>query len=227
MTDLSLLSLFWNAGPIVKLVMLLLFLASIFSWSIILGRTALLAQARKACAAFEKNFWSGIELSNFYQQLHTQKTKLNGLEAIFFAGFKEYLVQSEAKVELETMLHATERQMRIQYAKQLSVLEDKLSLLATIQSTSPYVGLFGTVWGIMHSFKQLGSVQQATLAMVAPGISEALVATAMGLIAAIPAGIAYNRYLQQTDHLGEQYNIFIEQLLGLFTRKAVVGAQSA
>lgn len=218
--DMSMLSLLLNASFLVKLVMLLLLAASIFSWMIIFQRGKFLSNSKTAADDFENTFWSGVDLNKLYVKLSSRERSLFGLDAIFVAGFKEYLrLKKQNITHPETGLEVIQRAMRISLVNEESNLENNLSFLATIQSMSPYIGLFGTVWGIMHSFRQLGAVQQATLAMVAPGISEALIATAMGLIAAIPAGIAYNRYINRVDGLSLKYRMFVEEFVGIMQRR--------
>jgi biopolymer transport protein TolQ len=224
--DMSLLSLVLNASFMVKLVMLLLIVASIISWAIIFQRGKYLSDCKSASDDFESTFWSGVDLTKLYSKLATKEKSLYGLDAIFTSGFKEYVrLKKQHMNNPEIYLEVIQRAMRISLAEEESRLETNLSFLATIQSMSPYIGLFGTVWGIMHSFRQLGAVQQATLAMVAPGISEALIATAMGLIAAIPAGIAYNRYINRVDGLSLKYRMFVEEFLGIMQRR-LAGASS-
>lgn len=218
-TDMSILSLFTNASLLVQIVMLLLVAASVFSWTIILQRAKFLRTCKAAMENFEHNFWSGIDLTKLYNKLSGHK-KIFGLDAIFVAGFREFVrLKKQNLHNPELYVENVQRAMRISVANEESRLENNLSYLATIQSMSPYIGLFGTVWGIMNSFRQLGAVQQATLSMVAPGISEALIATAMGLIAAIPAGIAYNRYITQVDHLSLKYRMFMEEFIAIMQRR--------
>jgi biopolymer transport protein TolQ len=226
--DMSLLSLFTGASLLVQFVMLLLVIASVFSWNIILQRGKFLRSCKSATNDFESNFWSGIDLNKLYNKLSGHQKKLIGLDAIFVAGFREYIRLKKQSVQpLESYVECVQRAMRISLAAEESRLEQNLSFLATIQSMSPYVGLFGTVWGIMNSFRQLGVVQQATLSMVAPGISEALIATAMGLIAAIPAGIAYNRYIMQVDDLSLKYRMFAEEFISIMQRRVVSSPAAA
>lgn len=217
---MSILSLFTNAGLLVQLVMFLLLVSSVFSWTIILQRAKLLRTCRMSVENFEHNFWSGIDLTKLYNKLSAQQKKIFGLEAIFVAGFREFVrLKKQNFNSANIYIENVQRVMRISIANEESRLEHNLSYLATIQSMSPYIGLFGTVWGIMNAFRQLGAVQQATLAMVAPGISEALIATAMGLIAAIPAGIAYNRYVNQVDVLSLKYRMFTEEFIAIMQRR--------
>lgn len=220
-TDQSIFGYFINAGPVVKLVMLLLLGASIISWTVIFQRRLVLKQARTALQEFEAEFWSGIDLGKLYTQISNAKASIHGLKVIFFSGFKEFArLRQQPHIQAEAIIEGVQRGMRIAYSKEADRLEQHLSFLATVGSTSPYVGLFGTVWGIMTSFQALtGATQQATIAMVAPGIAEALVATAMGLFAAIPAVIAYNRYSNQVERLLNQYETFQEELSSILYRK--------
>lgn len=218
--DMSLLSLFTNASALVQGVMILLIIASVFSWSIILQRARVLYSCKSAADSFEHNFWSGADLTKLYNKLSAQHKKNAGLDAIFVAGFREFvLLKKQNLLKSDLYVENMERAMRISVHQEEAKLEKTLGYLATIQSMSPYVGLFGTVWGIMNSFRQLGAVQQATLSMVAPGISEALIATAMGLIAAIPAGIAYNKYIGQVDDLSLRYRMFMEEFISVVKRR--------
>ncbi len=219
-TDMSLLSLFTNASLLVQFVMFVLLLASVFSWTVILQRWQFLRISQSATNAFEHNFWSGIDLTKLYNKLSGQHKKIFGLDAIFVAGFREFVrLKKQNLQDPNAYVENVQRAMRISVVQEEARLERNLSYLATIQSMSPYIGLFGTVWGIMNSFRQLGMVQQATLSMVAPGISEALIATAMGLIAAIPAGIAYNRYISQIDSLSMKYRMFMEEFISIMQRR--------
>ena len=193
-SDLSLLNLILHASLVVQLVLLVLVLASVTSWTMILDRGRVLGKARKLANAFEERFWSGGDLSALYKDLSADDKGNHGLAAIFRAGFKEYVRMRKVEGnDTMAVLQGAERSMRVALSREMDRLEANLAFLATVGSTSPYVGLFGTVWGIMHAFHALGNVDQATLALVAPGISEALVATAIGLLAAIPAVIAYTR----------------------------------
>lgn len=207
-SDASVWSFIADAGPVVKAVMLLLACVSIISWGIIFQRATLLKRARLSLAQFENKFWSGVDLNELYNGLNQQKRELTGLESLFFAGFKEFLRLRQRGLHFDAVLEGTQRAMRVSHARECDKLENQLAFLATVGSTSPYVGLFGTVWGIMTSFQALGHASQLTISMVAPGISEALIATAMGLFAAIPAVIAYNRYANIVDRLSNQYHTF-------------------
>ncbi|MBA2653915.1 MAG: protein TolQ [Gammaproteobacteria bacterium] len=220
-TDPSLWSFIANAGPVVKVVMLLLASASIVSWGIIFQRSMLLKKARSGLNEFENQFWSGADLSQLFNGLEGRKQELTGLESIFFSGFNEFLRLRQRGLHFDAVMEGAQRAMRVAHAREHDKLENQLSFLATVGSTSPYVGLFGTVWGIMTSFQALGQVSQATISMVAPGISEALIATAMGLFAAIPAVIAYNRYASVVDRLSNQYHTFLEELTSILHRQGV------
>jgi biopolymer transport protein TolQ len=220
-TELSIWALFANASMLVKGVMILLLMASVVSWSFIIQRSMVLRKARGALAEFENRFWSGADLSKLYEQLTTKREELNGITHIFQTGFKEFIrLRKQTGIDPAAVMQGTERAMRVAYAREADQLETHLTFFATVGSMSPYIGLFGTVWGIMHSFIALGAVQQATLPMVAPGIAEALVATAMGLVAAIPAGIAYNYYSQSVDDLRNQYATFQEEFTSILHRQA-------
>lgn len=218
----SLWSFIANAGPVVKIVMMLLFAASLWSWTIIFQRFFFLKDAEFAVKKFEKKFWSGSDLNNFFVELSSRHSNLHGLEHIFHAGFSEYFrLKKTSSAKADDIIEGAQRAMRIALAREIAYLEQHLSFLATVGSTSPYVGLFGTVWGIMTSFRALGGVQQATMAMVAPGISEALIATAMGLFAAIPAVISYNRYASQVEKLSNTYDTFREEFSRILHRQVI------
>lgn len=214
MSEPSLWSFISNASPVVKFVMLILLLASITSWTIILQRVMYFKQLRKAARLFEDYFWSGTNLSKLYDESSNQSNAF-GLERIFLAGFKDF-----QRNRASTGLDSTQRAMRVATTQETTRLEKHLGFLATVGSTSPYVGLFGTVWGIMSAFRALGVANQATIAMVAPGIAEALIATAIGLFAAIPAVIAYNRLSNSADHIATTYETFQEELTTLFDHHA-------
>ncbi|MEY3182022.1 MAG: protein TolQ [Pseudomonadota bacterium] len=222
--DQSLLSLFTQASLLVKLVMLLLLSASVVSWMIIFQRRRVFSLANHANRHFEDQFWSGGDLSRLYQRLarHTasEHKEEPGTQQLFLAGFREYLrLVKQPGMASAAVMEGVQRAMRIAYAREMDRLEKHLTWLATIGSVSPYVGLFGTVWGIMNAFRALGVVQQATLSMVAPGISEALVATAMGLFAAIPAVVAYNRYASLVQKSANQYATFVDELTSVLHRQ--------
>jgi biopolymer transport protein TolQ len=220
-SELSILDLVLHASLVVQLVLLVLVLASIVSWTMIFDRAWTLKRAHRAAEAFEQRFWSGGDLSALYRDLGQEDKSLPGLAGIFRGGFKEYVRLRKGDDSGDTMavIQGAERSMRVVLSREMDRLETHLPFLATVGSTSPYVGLFGTVWGIMHSFHALGNVQQATLALVAPGISEALVATAIGLFAAIPAVIAYNRFSTQVERLNNRYEEFMQEFSTLLQRQ--------
>ncbi|WP_455218158.1 protein TolQ, partial [Kaarinaea lacus] len=200
--DLSILSLITNASVLVQLVMLILLIASLMSWNIIFQKRKQLAVARVRADEFEDRFWSGGDLSSLYTQVKSGHHGDSGMSMIFEAGFKEFArLRKQEGIDPKAILEGSQRAMRVALARETDKLELHLSFLATVGSTSPYVGLFGTVWGIMNAFRALGNVKQATISMVAPGIAEALVATAMGLFAAIPAVIGYNRFNTELERL--------------------------
>lgn len=220
-TDLSLLQLVLEASPIVQAVLALLLGASVVSWAIMLRKRAELRRARIEADRFEEVFWSGGDLSAMFRAIDQGRRLTKGMESIFESGFREFSRMRQAgNVGSEQLIEGSRRGMRVALLKESDRLEQGLSTLATIGSTSPYVGLFGTVWGIMSAFQGLGNVQQATLAMVAPGIAEALVATAMGLFAAIPAVVAYNRYADRVSRVELRYDTFVEELSTILQRHA-------
>jgi biopolymer transport protein TolQ len=220
-TDLSIIHLFLGASPIVQLVMLALLAVSLLSWFVIFHRGKVLRLARRDADAFEQRFWSGTELGSLFKEVSRDDYAASGMERIFEAGFREFarLRRKEGGTGQAT-IEGAQRAMRVALMREHDHLEHHLSFLATVGSTSPYVGLFGTVWGIMNAFRALGNVQQATIAMVAPGIAEALVATAMGLFAAIPAVIAYNRFANDAERLGNRYENFLEEFAAVLQRQA-------
>jgi len=222
--DMSLWSLIANASFVVQMVMLMLFLASVVSWGMIVQRALLLRRAHSQFLDFEGTFWSGIDLSQLYRdgsQRLEQNGRLEGVENLFRAGFKEFTrLRQQSGIDSDAIMEGAQRAMRVALSREEENLERHLPFLATVGSTSPYVGLFGTVWGIMHSFRGLANVHQATLATVAPGISEALIATAMGLFAAIPAVIAYNRFSARVDTLLSNYETFSEEFSSILHRQA-------
>jgi len=218
--DHSILSLILEASIVVQVVMGLLLLVSLISWTIILIKSSQISKARRSQERFEKRFWSGVSLDKLYDDLSATSAK-SGLEKMFFNGFHEFLKarHSSGAVQVPAVIGA-QRAMRVAESRELEKLEGNLSFLATVGSTSPYVGLFGTVWGIMNSFLSLGQMQQASLAVVAPGIAEALIATAMGLFAAIPAVIAYNRFSDGVDRVATSYENFREEFTTLLERNS-------
>lgn len=216
--EIDILRLVMNAGPMVKLVMALLLLASVFSWGAILDRSRAMKRAWKQVKRFEKEFWQGGDMAKLFKKTETGDD--GGMGAIFVAGFREFLKSREGhSASNDAILNNSRRAMRVAMNRELDKLESHLPFLATVGSTSPYVGLFGTVWGIMNAFTSLGDVKQASLNMVAPGIAEALVATALGLFAAIPAVIAYNRFTNDVDRLEGRYEDFIEELSNILQRQ--------
>jgi biopolymer transport protein TolQ len=221
--DLSILQLVLDASITVKLVMLILLLASITSWVFIVQRVLYFRAARAELESFEQEFWSGIDLNQLFRQGNSKVDSgdVFGLESIFRAGFKEFSrLRQQLADDPDAVMEGAQRAMRVAVSREQEKMEEHLPFLATVGSTSPYVGLFGTVWGIMTSFQGLASVQQATLQTVAPGISEALVATAMGLFAAIPAVIAYNRFSAWLDFYGNKYDTFAEEFSSILHRQA-------
>jgi len=220
-TDLSILSLITEASVLVQLVMLLLLLISLFSWNVIFQKRRMLSKARVEAEEFEEKFWSGGDLANLYNQVTSGRHGNAGMAIIFEAGFKEFArLRKQEGIDPMAVLEGAQRAMRVALSRETDKLELHLPFLATVGSTSPYIGLFGTVWGIMNSFRALGNVKQATIAMVAPGIAEALIATAMGLFAAIPAVIAYNRFSTELDRLISRYDAFSEEFANILQRQA-------
>ena len=218
-SELSVWYLIANAGVLVQLVMLLLALASIMSWALIFQRLQVFRKARQAQLAFEERFWSGMDLGQLYREVNADPTPFSGMESLFRAGFKEFSRLRQQSRDADAVMEGTQRAMRVAFSREQERLEASLPFLATVGSTSPYIGLFGTVWGIMNSFRGLAQVQQATLATVAPGISEALIATAMGLFAAIPAVIAYNRFSAMSDALLKNYETFADEFSSILHRR--------
>jgi len=218
-TDTSFFSYFLDSSSVIKLVILLLVSASIISWTFIFQRIVLYKNAKIAMIKFEELFWSGADLGKLFTDL-TKQDDLEGMQHIFVAGFKEFVrLRKQSGMTSAMMMEGIQRAMRIARAREMEKLEQHLSFLATVGSTSPYVGLFGTVWGIMTAFHALGNVQQASIAMVAPGISEALITTAMGLFAAIPAVIAYNRFANDVERLLNQYDTFHDEFSNILSRQ--------
>ncbi|MFA7095146.1 MAG: protein TolQ [Gammaproteobacteria bacterium] len=221
-TDLSIMHLVMGASPLVKAVMLLLLAASVVSWTMIFRKWAGLKQAQREADEFEQRFWSGGDLGALYKEISARgRDHVSGMEALFEAGFKEFArLRKQPNVDPMAVVEGAHRAMRAALTRETDELETHLSFLATVGSTSPYIGLFGTVWGIMNAFRSLGNVAQATLGMVAPGIAEALVATAMGLFAAIPAVVAYNRYANDVERLVNRYDTFLEEFSTILQRQA-------
>lgn len=219
--DLSLVELVLNASILVQLVMLILVVASVVSWTMIFNKRVVLKKAKRAAEDFEERFWSVDDLSTLYARVSGRRYQPAGMEKIFEAGFKEFgRLRKQKRIDAAGILEGTQRAMRVGLSREVDDLEIHLSFLATVGSTSPYIGLLGTVWGIMNSFRALGNVNQATISMVAPGIAEALIATAMGLFAAIPAVIAYNRYSNDVERLINRYDTFLEEFSSVLQRHA-------
>jgi biopolymer transport protein TolQ len=218
--NMSIWSLISHASLVVQLVMLSLVAASVISWVMIFQRSTAIRAAKRALDNFEDRFWSGIDLSKLYRQAGSNPDPDSGLEQIFRAGFKEFSrLRQQPGVDPDAVMDGVSRAMRVAISREEEKLETALPFLATVGSTSPYVGLFGTVWGIMNSFLGLAQVQQATLATVAPGIAEALIATAIGLFAAIPAVIAYNRFAARGEMLIGRYYTFADEFQAILHRK--------
>lgn len=221
-TDMSILHLVMDASIPVKLVMLILLAASFVSWSIIFSKRSLISRTKDASDKFESNFWSGGDLQTLYRSATREKGGSVGMASIFESGFREFNRGiSQENVQPDKLVEECRRAMRVSMMREVDRLEQGLATLATIGSTSPYVGLFGTVWGIMNSFIGLAGQHTATLAQVAPGISEALIATAMGLFAAIPAVVAYNRYEDKVVRLETRYDGFLEEFSSILQRHSV------
>ena len=210
-----------NASLPVQVVLALLATASVITWMMIFQRWFALSRAHRQMDQFEKQFWSGVDLRELYGELQQDVDHLDGIEMIFAAGFREYTRLSEqAGVGADAVMQGVQRAMRVARSREEEDLERHLGLLATVGSNAVYVGLFGTVWGVMNSFRSLANMSQVTLASVAPGISEALIATAMGLVAAIPASIGYNRFSARVDVLVKRYDTFAEELTSILYRAA-------
>ncbi|MEH6471951.1 MAG: protein TolQ [Halopseudomonas sp.] len=217
---MSLWSLVVNASLVVQLVMVVLLLASVISWVMIFQRRSYLSASRRTLREFEEKFWSGVDLSALFRDVNANPDPNSALENIFRAGIKEFTrLRQQTDADPEAVMEGVQRAMRVALSREEEKLDTHLPFLATVGSISPYIGLFGTVWGIMNSFRGLANVHQATLASVAPGISEALIATAIGLFAAIPAVIAYNRYSSQVDTLMNGYQTFAEEFSSILHRR--------
>lgn len=226
-SEISFVDLIFEASLLVQLVMLSLLITSIVSWAFIIQRTKALSGAKVEAKKFEDRFWSGADLNRLYQELSARQN-IGGLANVFCAGFKEFVRLSKSSTSVpDAIMEGTHRSMRVTLSREVDNLENHLPFLATAGSISPYVGLFGTVWGIMNSFIALGDQSQATLAMVAPGIAEALIATAMGLFAAIPAVIAYNRFSNQVEKLENSYANFMEEFASILHRQALANSKES
>jgi biopolymer transport protein TolQ len=219
-TNLSVLTLILEASIVVQIVMAILVLVSIMSWTVIFKKSQTIGRAANDSEKFEKNFWSGGDLMALYQQ--AEERKIPGpLARVFESGMREFLKGRQSTLSSgQISIDGARRAMRASFQRELDELESSLPFLASVGSVSPYIGLFGTVWGIMHAFTGLANVQQATLASVAPGIAEALIATALGLFAAIPAVLAYNRYATHVDRLSMRFESFIEEFSNILQRQA-------
>jgi biopolymer transport protein TolQ len=218
--DLEIWTLIVQASLVVKIVMALLLGVSFMSWLFIFRKMFAIRRARSQTDTFEREFWGGNDLSLLYQGAVNNRHSIGSLERIFEAGFREFSkLRGQRGTDPSVMVGGAQRAMRATYQREMDVLESHLSFLASAGSVSPYVGLFGTVWGIMHSFRGLANVQQATLAQVAPGIAEALIATAIGLFAAIPAVVAYNRYSHDIDRLAIRFESFMEEFSNILQRQ--------
>lgn len=218
---MALWSLVTQAGLVVQLVMMSLLLASLISWTIIFRKWFMINAALNEATSFERRFWSGGNINQIYAELTRRDADPTGMAGIFVDGLQEFRrLGQQSGIKTGEILDGVQRAMRVSLTREMDALEHHLPFLATVGSTSPYVGLFGTVWGIMNSFRSLGTVQQATIAHVAPGIAEALIATAMGLLAAIPAVVAYNRYTAKVERLITRYEIFIDEFSSIVQRQA-------
>ena len=215
--DLSIVSLVTQASPVVQLVMAGLMVVSLISWTVIFAKLFGLRRVRNHNEDFEREFWSGKNLNDLYQAIGSSQ-RTAAMERIFASGMREFLKLRERKLDAVAQLDGARRAMRASFHRELDTIESNLSFLGTVGSVSPYIGLFGTVWGIMHAFVGLSNLQQVTLATVAPGIAEALVATAIGLFAAIPAVIAYNRFARDIDRVAIQLETFIEEFSNILQR---------
>ncbi len=219
--SMSLITLIAQASILVQLVMLILLLASVISWTMIFVKRYAIRDALRSADDFEDAFWSGGDMNRLYSEWSGRRREPNGVASIFVAGYREYnRLAGKSGVDRGDMVDGVQRAMRVAMSREVETLETHLPFLATVGSTSPYIGLFGTVWGIMNSFRSLGVAQHATIASVAPGIAEALIATAMGLFAAIPAVIAYNRYSNHVERLISRYEVFSEEFLSIVNRQS-------
>jgi biopolymer transport protein TolQ len=216
--DLSVWTMALDASPVVQAVLVILMLASIASWAVILQKRGVISRSRKSADQFEATFWAGGDLGTLYRSIEAKGREVAGLESIFASGFKEFSRLRQQSIPADQLLDGSRRAMRGAQLREVDRLEHSLAMLATVGSTSPYVGLFGTVWGIMSAFHNLGNAQQATLAAVAPGIAEALIATAIGLFAAIPAVVAYNRFADQVSRLELRFDAFMEEFSSVLQR---------
>ncbi|MBI3562499.1 MAG: protein TolQ [Gammaproteobacteria bacterium] len=220
-TDQQVINLILSASLIVKIVIGMLIAVSLYSWTIIFLKRSIFSNARKQAEQFERRFWSGIELGELYRKVSERRDRLRGLEAIFESGFREFIhLRKQAGNDPAFVMEGAQRAMRVALNREYEFLETHLSFLATVGSTSPYVGLFGTVWGIMNAFLGLSKMQAASIETVAPGIAEALIATAFGLLAAIPAVIAYNRFANHLERVIGRFDNFVEEFSTVLQRQA-------
>ena len=220
--DLDIWALILHASVVVKVVMVVLLAVSFMSWMFIFQKFYVIRRAVAQTLKFEREFWGGQDLNALYQGAVNHRHTIGSLERMFEAGYREFAkVRQQAGAHAADMVDGARRAMRATFQREMDFLERHLAFLASTGSVSPYVGLFGTVWGIMHAFRNLANVQQATLAQVAPGIAEALVATAIGLFAAIPAVVAYNRYSHDVERLGNRFESFMEEFSNILHRQAV------
>ena len=218
--DMSVISLVAGASVLVQVVMVILVLASLFSWYYIFLKLFTLSRAARLADDFEKAFWSGAALNDLYQRALERRRPVGGLERIFESGFREFIKLRKPGMDVGDVMDGVRRAMRATYQREMDRLESYLPFLASVGSVSPYIGLFGTVWGIMNSFRGLANVAQATLGAVAPGIAEALIATAMGLFAAIPAVVAYNRFAGDINRFATRCDSFMEEFSNILQRQA-------
>ena len=224
--DLSVWTMVLDASPIVQVVVGLLLLASLVSWAIIFRKRSEISRSRRTADQFETQFWSGGDLATLYRNVETKGRAGTGLQSIFESGFGEFSRLRQLGTAADLLLEGSRRAMRVAQMREMDRLERNLATLATVGSTSPYVGLFGTVWGIMGAFQGLGDMKDVTIAVVAPHISEALIATAMGLFAAIPAVIAYNRFADQVSRLELLFDTFVEEFSTILQRHGSARAQN-
>ena len=220
-SDLNILALVIHASMFVKLVLAVLLVFSVASWMIIFRKKQLIHRANASADEFEERFWSGTDLAGLFKEITSSGNRVTASGAIFEAGFREFArLRQRRGVDSRALLEGAQRAMRVASTREVDRLEQSLEFLANVGSISPYIGLLGTVWGIMSAFQGLANVKEATIAMVAPGISEALIATAMGLIAAIPASWAYNRFSTKLEHLNLRYDTFVEEFSSILARQA-------
>jgi len=219
-TDLSLITLIGRASLLVKLVMGVLLVMSLVSWWYIFRKSFILRGTRNRTEDFERTFWGGADLNQLYQSIASGRRPQSSMERIFESGFREFVkLRRQSGMSVAVVMDGTRRAMRATYQREMDYLESHLSFLASVGSVSPYIGLLGTVWGIMNAFRGLANVQQATLAHVAPGIAEALIATAIGLFAAIPAVVAFNHYAREIDRLSTRFETFMEEFSNILQRQ--------